>query len=142
MIIRKWTCCILSETPYSAVRAREIRTETANVDVAELLLGGKVNAGDLLEIYLLLSLLVYVIPIYKFFPLTRVNVIITEILFLLFLIVRFPDHFEPVPFDLAVARPLVIADLLLDVVDDLLDFLLLVGHFLRILNVDGGVPFR
>lgn len=55
---------------------------------------------------------------------------------------RFPDHFEPVPFDLAVARPLVIADLLLDVVDDLLDFLLLVGHFLRILNVDGGVPFR
>ena len=95
-------------TSDSAVWSREIGTEAAHVDVTELLLGDNVNACDLFQENWLLGSLMDVIPIYKFLPLTRVYVIITEILFLLFL--RFSYHFEPVPLDLAVARGLIFSD--------------------------------
>lgn len=87
----------------SAVGTRKVGTETADIDVTELLLGGEVNASDLFEVYWLLGLLVDVIPIYKFFPLTRVYVIVTEISFLLFLNLVLPDHFHAVSLHLAVA---------------------------------------
>ena len=128
----------MGEASDSAVGARKVGTETADIDITELLLRCQVSAGDMLQVYLLLGLLVDVIPIYKFFPLTRVNVIITEISFLLFLNLVLPDHFHAVPLHLAVYL-LVVADLLLDMMDDLLDLLLLVGHLLGVLNKDCGV---
>lgn len=127
----------MGEASDSAIGARKVGTETADIDVTELLLRCQVSTGDMLQVYLLLGLLVDVIPIYKFFPLTRVNVIITEIRFLLFLNLVLPD-LHAVPLHLAV-HLLVVADLLLYVVDNLLDLLLLVGHLLRVLNKDCGV---
>lgn len=81
MVIRKRANSCLAYPFYSAIRARKVGAKTAHIDIAKLLLRSKVNARDLFQIYRLLCLL-DVIPIYKFFSLTLVNVIVAEVLFI------------------------------------------------------------